>query len=43
MVKIFVCRRPSGIPSEDIKDHVMSVKLEFRDKLEEKLKQVQYE
>ncbi|CAB3984498.1 Hypothetical predicted protein [Paramuricea clavata] len=35
--------RPSGIPSEDIKDHITSVKLEFRDQLREKLKQLQNE
>ncbi|XP_028406872.1 polyamine-modulated factor 1-like [Dendronephthya gigantea] len=35
--------RPSGTPSEDIKDHVLSVKLELRQKLRDKLKQLQDE
>ena len=39
-LQILILRRPSGLPSEDIKDHVLSVKLEFQDKLKEKLKQV---
>lgn len=35
--------RPSGQPSTDIKDHVVHVKLEFREKLKEKLKLLQDE
>lgn len=33
-------RRPSGKPNEDIKDHVLHTKFEFREKLKDKLKQV---